>query len=349
MGGRAVVVPLDLTDPPTVVLRRLRGEPGLVALVGDWCGGGALLGCRPTDVLPADADPFDVPDVWATDVDGPATVGGGWVALWGYPLAHRVERLPDPPPRPHPQPAHWVARYDWFLRYDGRSWAFESLLEPGPAASALDAVRRVLADGDPAPRPYTFSPFAMTPGPGPYRDAVAATVEHIRAGDVFQVNVCTRFEAGLDGDPLDVFCAGVEALSPSHAAFVDAGGRQVVSLSPELFLRRVGREVETRPIKGHRARQDAQPTPPAARGLGEGPGRERDDRRPDAQRPRPGRATGTVRVPALAAPERSAGVRHLVSEVRGTLRRPGRRRRAAGRARSRPARSPARPRSARWR
>jgi hypothetical protein len=101
MGGRGVVVPLDLTESPTTVLRRLRGEPGLVALVGDWCGGGALLGCRPAEVLPADADPFDVPDVW-DDATGPATVGGGWVALWGYPLAHRVERLPDPPLRPHP-------------------------------------------------------------------------------------------------------------------------------------------------------------------------------------------------------------------------------------------------------
>ena len=153
MGGPGIVVPLDLTEPPTAVLRRFRGEPGLVALVGDWCGGEAVLGCRPAEVLAADADPFDLADVWDPAPGGVATVGGGWVALWGYPLAHRIERLPEAPPRPHPQPPHWVARYDWFLRNDGATWSFESLLDPEPAAAALDAVRRVLADGDPAPHP----------------------------------------------------------------------------------------------------------------------------------------------------------------------------------------------------
>ena len=316
MGGPGIVVPLDLTEPPTAVLRRFRGEPGLVALVGDWCGGEAVLGCRPAEVLAADADPFDLADVWDPAPGGVATVGGGWVALWGYPLAHRIERLPEAPPRPHPQPPHWVARYDWFLRNDGATWSFESLLDPEPAAAALDAVRRVLADGDPAPAPHGFSPFAMTPGPGHYREAVAATVEHIRAGDVFQVNVCTRFEARLDGDPLDVFCAGVEALSPSHAAYVDTGGRQVVSLSPELFLRRAGREVETRPIKGTApAGHDGAVLAASAKDRAE------NVMIVDLMRNDLGRvsATGSVRVPALAVPERGAGVTHLVSEVRGTL------------------------------
>ena len=179
MRGPGIVVPLDLTEPPTAVLRRLRGEPGLVALVGEWCGGGAVLGCRPAEVLPDGADPFDLPDMWPdvwSDVwpdvwpdvwgahdGGAAEVGGGWVALWGYPLAHRIERLPEAPPRPHPQAPHWVARYEWFLRYDGATWSFESLLAEEPATAALHAVRRTLADGDPAPRPHAFSPFAMTP------------------------------------------------------------------------------------------------------------------------------------------------------------------------------------------
>ena len=319
MGGRGTAVLLDLAEPPTAVLRRLRGEPGLVALVGDWCGGGALLGCRPAEVLPTAADPFAGPDVWP-DVQGAeaggAVVGAGWVALWGYPLARHLEQLPDPPPRPRPQPEHWVARYDWFLRYDGRSWWFETLLDEVPAAAVLDAVRRRLGQGDPAPRPHAFTPFAMTPGPAAYRDAVAATVEHIRAGDVFQVNVCSRFDARLEGDPLDVFCAGVDALAPSHAAYVDTGGRQVVSLSPELFLRRVGREVETRPIKG-----TAPAGHDAAALAGSAKDRAENVMIVDLMRNDLGRvsATGTVRVPALAVPERGSGVTHLVSEVRGTL------------------------------
>jgi len=320
MGSQAVA--LELADPPTSVLRRLRGAPGLVGLLGSWCGTRALVGWRPVEVLDPGTDPFALPDPWGPAAGAgpgepdPTLVGGGWVALWGYPLAGRVERLPDPPPRPHPQPAHWVARYDFFLRYDGRSWWFESLLGDAAAAAALTDVRRLLAAGDPAPRPHALSPFAMTPGPEHYRRAVASTVEHIRAGDVFQVNVCSRFDATLTGDPLDVFCAGVEALSPSHAAYVDTGERQVVSLSPELFLRREGREVETRPIKGTApATADADDLAASAKDRAE------NVMIVDLMRNDLGRvcATGTVHVPALAEPEQGAGVTHLVSRVRGTL------------------------------
>jgi para-aminobenzoate synthetase/4-amino-4-deoxychorismate lyase len=314
MAGGGVAVPLDLAEPPTSVLRRLRGEPGLVALTGAWCGSRALLGWRPAEVLPADADPFDLPAMPVGS--GTAVVGGGWVALWGFPLSRRLERLPEQPPRPHPQTGHWAARYDWFLRYDAGRWWFESLLAADAAAGVLDGVRRRLAEGDPAPRPHTFTPFAMSPGPDHYRDAVAATVEHIRAGDVFQVNVCTRFDALLDGDPVDVFCAGVDALSPDRAAYVDTGARQVVSLSPEVFLRRVGREVESRPIKG-----TAPSGGDAAALTASAKDRAENVMIVDLMRNDLGRVsvTGTVRVPALAVPEQGAGVTHLVSEVHGTL------------------------------
>ncbi len=156
----------------------------------------------------------------------------------------------------------------------------------------------------------------MADGADHFRKAVAAAREHIWAGDIFQANICSRFESTLHGDALDVFCAGVDALAPDHAAYLDTGERQVASLSPELFLRREGREVATRPIKG---------TAPAAQdpGLLERSAKDRAENVMivDLMRNDLGRVceTGTVRVTALAEPEPGAGVRHLVSEVRGTL------------------------------
>jgi para-aminobenzoate synthetase/4-amino-4-deoxychorismate lyase len=302
---------------PIDVLRRLRGAPGLVALVGEWCGGGAVLAWDPAEVLPADADPFDLPLPPVTD-GGTAAFAGGWIVLWGYQLNQRLEVVPPPPPRPRPQPDHWCARYDWVIRYDATSgaWVFETLLEGDAADEAGDRVLERLAGGSPAARPYTFDPFVMDAGPGAYRTAVAGARELIHRGDIFQANICTRLTSRLEGDPLDAFCDGVAALAPAYAAYVDTGERQVVSLSPELFLRRAGREVVTRPIKG---------TAPAAQDPGV-LARSTKDRAEnvmivDLMRNDLGRVceVGSVRVPRLALAEEGAGVRHLVSEVRGTL------------------------------
>jgi para-aminobenzoate synthetase/4-amino-4-deoxychorismate lyase len=305
---------LSLADPPTSVLRRLRDEPGLVGLVGAWAGGGAILGCRPAEVH--EGDPFEPPDRWGEVASGDA-FGGGWIGLWGYQLNRLLEQIPPPPTRPQPQPDSWIARYDWVLRYDAtrRRWAFETLLQGGAADTAYDEAVRLVARPEER-RPFTLEPFAMASGPDHYRKAVAAAREHIWAGDIFQANICTRFDTGLEGDPLDVFCAGVDALSPDHAAYLDTGDRQVVSLSPELFLRRTGREVVTRPIKGTApASQDPDVLERSAKDRAE------NVMIVDLMRNDLGRVseTGTVRVTSLAEPEPGAGVRHLVSEVRGTL------------------------------
>ncbi len=308
---------LPVTGTPTDVLRRLRGAPGLVALVGEWCGGGAVLAWEPAEVLPADADPFDLPLPSVTEAGG-AGFGGGWIALWGYQLNRLLEAVPPPPPRPSAQADHWCARYDWVIRYDAGqdAWAFETLLEPDLATAARDRVLARLAAGSSEARPYGFTTFDMEAGPEAYRTAIAQARELIHRGDIFQANICTRLVSRLDGDPLDAFCDGVEALAPAYAAYVDSGERQVVSLSPELFLRREAREVVTRPIKG---------TAPAAQdpGVLEHSAKDRAENVMivDLMRNDLGRVceVGTVRVPRLALAEEGAGVRHLVSEVRGTL------------------------------
>jgi para-aminobenzoate synthetase/4-amino-4-deoxychorismate lyase len=309
------VAPLALGDAPTSVLRRLRGEPGLVGLVGAWAGGGAVIACRPAEVH--QGDPFELPARWAqTDPTG-VGFGGGWIGLWGYQLNRLLEEVPLPPPRPQPQPDAWVARYDWVLRYDATSeqWAFETLLT-GKAAETAYHEAVVMVGRPDERRAYALEAFTMAGGTDHYRAAVASARAHIWAGDIFQANICTRFDSRLDGDPLDVFCAGVEALAPDHAAYVDAGDRQVVSLSPELFLRRAGRETVTRPIKG---------TAPASQDpvVLEGSAKDRAENVMivDLMRNDLGRVSeiGSVRVTALAEPHPGAGVRHLVSEVRGTL------------------------------
>ncbi|MBX3461806.1 MAG: aminodeoxychorismate synthase component I [Planctomycetes bacterium] len=88
-----------------------------------------------------------------------------------------------------------------------------------------------------------------------YERRVAAVIEHIRAGDVFQANLTQPFTAAWRGDPRALFwrlCA--ESPAPFAAYVEDGVGTAVLSSSPEEFLWRQGDAVRTRPIKGTRPR-----------------------------------------------------------------------------------------------
>jgi para-aminobenzoate synthetase / 4-amino-4-deoxychorismate lyase len=69
-------------------------------------------------------------------------------------------------------------------------------------------------------------------------------------GEILQANVCLRLEADLNGELLDLFARALPAARPRFGALLDG----VVSLSPERFLRREGRRVQTEPMKGTRPR-----------------------------------------------------------------------------------------------
>ena len=153
----------------------------------------------------------------------------------------------------------------------------------------------------------------MTPTPEQHQDALRTVLDHIAAGDIFQANLCTRLESPFSGDPLDVFCAGVEALQPAYAAYVSSPEGALASMSPELFLRRTGDEVLTSPIKGT-ASLDTDP----AELVSSAKNRAENIMIVDLMRNDLGRVSvpGSVRVPAITRAERHA-VWHLVSDVVG--------------------------------
>ncbi len=309
---------LDWTLGPAEAALLIRGDQLPFALVGAWAGGGAIIGSEPVRVAAAGDDPFalldDTPAVDAQARDG---VGGGWFGWLGYGLRHRVEHVDPGPPRPRPLPGFQLGFYDHLLRLDAQGrWWFEALWTAG-RAPALDARLEELRSRRGEPQPFSSGPWSAVPSPAGHQTAVAATRERIHAGDLFQANVCMRLQARLQGDPLDLFAAGVRALSPDRAAYVGGPGATVASLSPELFLERRGSHVRTAPIKGTRPASDD----PA---WLESSAKDRAENTMivDLMRNDLGRVCrpGSVEVTALAQARPHAGVWHLVSEVTGQLR-----------------------------
>lgn len=83
---------------------------------------------------------------------------------------------------------------------------------------------------------------------------VAAVRDYIASGDVYQVNLSQRARCRYTGPALPIFQALRRGNPAPYSAYLDTGDFQVISSSPEQFLRKRGREVETRPIKGTRPR-----------------------------------------------------------------------------------------------
>ena len=153
---------------------------------------------------------------------------------------------------------------------------------------------------------------------------MARSIEYIRAGDIFQVNLSQRLAYPAPSSPENFYLALRKANPAPYAGYFDLGGYVVASSSPEQFLSVEGDQVITRPIKGTCSRGY---TPEEDLSRRRNLGQSEKDRaenvmivdllRNDISRVcRP----HTVEVPGLFEIERHPTVYHLVSEIRGRLR-----------------------------
>ncbi|MGY5032214.1 chorismate-binding protein [Streptomyces sp. 900116325] len=150
-----------------------------------------------------------------------------------------------------------------------------------------------------------------------YTAGVRRIREYIAAGEVYQANLCRVMTAVLpdpaaaDVDALTALLALGNPAPYAGTIRLPAHGVEVATASPELFLKRDGRTVESGPIKGT--------------GRTEADLLEKDHAENvmivDLVRNDLGQvcATGSVTVPDLCVVEKHPGLVHLVSTVRGRL------------------------------
>jgi len=291
---------LDGTGSAADVLRALAeatrrlGLPPPAALVGEWFGAAAVI-APSVSVRPVDtADAFDV-----VPGDRCGAVGGGWIGYLSYPDAGADGRGPRIPEAA----GGWT---DCVLRLDrsGRWW-YESL----SGAELPEWTAAALATKA-APQPCGIS--WTEPDFEQHRTGVLSCLEAIGAGEVYQACVCTRFTATVTGSPLDFFTEAVTRTKPARGAYLAGEWGAVASLSPELFLRRLGDTATSSPIKGT---LPLHANPAQLRASGKDVAE--NIMIVDLVRNDLGRVadTGTVTVPELLAVRAAPGVWHLVSTV----------------------------------
>ncbi|MEU5413626.1 chorismate-binding protein [Streptomyces clavifer] len=149
-----------------------------------------------------------------------------------------------------------------------------------------------------------------------YLAGVRRIREHIAAGEVYQANLCRVLSAPLpdhdaDVDALTALLARGNPAPYAGTIRLPSHGVEIATASPELFLARGGRTVESGPIKGT--------------GRTEADLLEKDHAENvmivDLVRNDLGRVceAGSVSVPDLCVVEKHPGLVHLVSTVRGRL------------------------------
>lgn len=277
-----------MTTPALDVLRALHahtvaaGMPPPAALIGDWWDADAVI--APSIRLRPGFAPPDDPDRY-------------WFGYLGFPVRAAESALP---------PAVGGMSDEILVLRDGR-WSHHHV-DGVACAPWIDAA---LTAGT-STSMGTWTARWHQPEPAPHMAAIDECLEAIRAGEVYQACVCTRFTGVVTGEPLEFFGDLTAATLPAKAAFLQGEWGTVASFSPELFLRRTGNLVASAPIKGTQpASADPESLAGSAKDVAE------NVMIVDLVRNDLGRLarTGSVRVADLLSVVAAPGVWHLVSRV----------------------------------
>ena len=286
---------IDLAQPGTVLLDAPRPD-------ADTGQAGAMLFTNPVRVVRADC-PADVGRA-LLQLDRALAEGHHVAGLVSYEAGYALEpgRFLSPPDSP--SPLVWFGVYRAPVALDAKD---------------LEAIR---------PRQsVTLDALEFGLDRTAYRERIVRIKDHIREGDVYQVNLTAPFTFRTEADALDLFAA-LRARQPvAYGALLRVPELDVVSMSPELFFRvdTVGdaRTITARPMKGTAPRGR---TPEADAELIDALVSREKDRaenlmivdllRNDVSRvSRP----GSVRVPTLFEPERYETLTQMTSTVQADL------------------------------
>ncbi|MFA6356099.1 MAG: chorismate-binding protein [Candidatus Omnitrophota bacterium] len=143
-----------------------------------------------------------------------------------------------------------------FISYEA-GYCFEESLA-GPAKRDFPLMRMGVYD----------SPIAVSPPPAPkhprislkdmrlnipYDDYflnIGSIREYIENGDVYQVTYCVKFLFTFRGDPFSLYNVLLREQPVPYPAYIESGGFHILSLSPEMFLRKMSSRIMTKPMKG---------------------------------------------------------------------------------------------------
>jgi para-aminobenzoate synthetase component 1 len=274
------------------------------------------------------ADPFELVKQQLANHDYEATglpFNGGAIGYFSYDLARRLEKLPVLAEDAEHIPEMAVGIYDWAVVVDHQQQTSHLVAQHCDESTW----QTLLNQFSKLPTEQVKSEFKVlglitaNMDRQDYRHAFNKIKQYLKEGDCYQVNLAQRFVAPCAGDPWIAYQALRRLNAAPFSCYLNIPGVQVLSSSPERFLKLTNGVVETKPIKGTRPR-----------GLNEAEDRQQLEDLQNSQKDRAENLMivdllrndisktckkGSVKVPVLFDVESYATVHHLVSTVTGQL------------------------------
>ena len=110
------------------------------------------------------------------------------------------------------------------------------------------------------PIPLTYKPITLPKtwqeltSAEEYKAAIEHIHHHIRQGDTYQVNYTVQLQQNITADPFAIYNRLVVEQNAHYNAFIQHDDVSIISVSPELFFKKDGDGLTTRPMKGTRNR-----------------------------------------------------------------------------------------------
>jgi len=250
---------------------------------------------------------------------------GGAIGYFSYDLARQLETLPVIAKNTENIPEMAVGIYLWAVIVDHKLQQSWLVGQDHPSINWQQLIDRFSAIKTNQENTVFQVLGEMTSNLSQeaYAKAFSRIKHYLREGDCYQVNLTQRFMARCQGDPWFVYLKLREVNAAPFSCYLNIPGVQVLSSSPERFLKVAKDFVETKPVKGTRPRkQDLTEDQQQIEQLQQSD-KDRAENlmivdllRNDLSKTC---KKGSVKVPKLFAVESYATVHHLVSTVTGTL------------------------------
>lgn len=250
---------------------------------------------------------------------------GGAIGYFSYDLARRIEKLPSLAEDAERIADMAIGIYRWAVIVDHllrQSWLVGYDLDSALRDRLNETFGTQSSDGNTNDFKVLAPPLSSM-DKAAYAAAFAKIKHYLKEGDCYQVNLTQRFESPCRGDPWVAYRVLRKINAAPFSAYLNLPGVQVLSSSPERFLKVTEGKVETKPIKGTRRRSS---DPDEDKRLIAALAASEKDRAEnvmivDLLRNDIGKSCseGSVRVPELFVVESYATVHHLVSTVTGEL------------------------------
>ena len=271
-------------------------------------------------------------------IEGMPPFCGGAVGFFSYDSIRLWENIPDKNSKGDPLDDIFFAFYKDLIAFDNREHKLllisNIILEPGDdlkeeylqALASIDEMDRrikttvVNTDINVGPCNQQTSNFHQQD----FEKAVERCKEYIKAGDIFQVVLSQRFSITLEADPFDLYRI-LRVVNPSpYMYYLSLEGASVIGASPEMLVSVEDGVVENRPIAGTRKRGNSEAEDEELIAQLKADPKEIAEHimLVDLGRNDVGRVSeyGSVHVEDMMHIEKYSHVMHLVSNVKGKLR-----------------------------